>query len=95
MTEEAGAPGAIPHETARQAQSVKEPYTVRDQTGASAGQFPLAEGVPTASIAARLAREKGIPAPIITAVDQLLDGAITISEAVSNLMSRPLRAEDE
>lgn len=63
--------------------------------GDSLEGLPLAEGVPTASIAARLAREKGIAAPIITAVDQLLDGAITIREAVSNLMSRPLRAEDE
>lgn len=56
---------------------------------------PLAEGVPTAGIAARLAREKDIDAPIITAVDQLLSRSITIGEAVSNLMSRRLRAEDE
>jgi glycerol-3-phosphate dehydrogenase (NAD(P)+) len=56
---------------------------------------PLAEGVATAAIAARIARERGIDAPIIAAVAQLLDGAITIREAVSGLMSRPLRAEAE
>jgi glycerol-3-phosphate dehydrogenase (NAD(P)+) len=56
---------------------------------------PLAEGVATAAIAARIARERGIGAPIIAAVAQLLDGAITIREAVSGLMSRPLRTEAE
>jgi glycerol-3-phosphate dehydrogenase (NAD(P)+) len=56
---------------------------------------PLAEGVPTAAIAARLAREKGIAAPIITVVDELLSGSTTVPQAVSSLMTRPLRAEDE
>ena len=57
--------------------------------------LPLAEGVATAAIAARIARERGIDAPIIAAIDYLLRGAITVDEAVSNLMTRPLRAEDE
>ena len=42
-----------------------------------------------------IARERGIDAPIIAAVAAILDGAITINEAVSALMSRPLRAEAE
>lgn len=56
---------------------------------------PLAEGVATAGIAARIARERAIDAPIISAVAQILAGRITITEAVSALMSRPLRAEAE
>nr|MBA3446119.1 glycerol-3-phosphate dehydrogenase [Pseudaminobacter sp.] len=54
---------------------------------------PLAEGVATAAIAASVVRERGIDAPIIGAAAQILDGAITINEAVSALMSRPLRNE--
>ncbi len=56
---------------------------------------PLAEGVATAGIAARIARERGIDAPIIDAVDAILTGRRTITEAVSRLMTRPLRAEAE
>jgi glycerol-3-phosphate dehydrogenase (NAD(P)+) len=56
---------------------------------------PLAEGVATAGIAARIARERAIDAPIISAVAQILAGRITITEAVSALMSRPLRPEAE
>ncbi len=56
---------------------------------------PLAEGVATAHIAATIARRKLIDAPIISAVAQLLDGAITTSEAVSGLMSRPLKTETD
>ncbi len=57
--------------------------------------LPLAEGVPTAGIAARIATERGIDAPIITAVSAILDGAITIRQAVSALMTRPLRTETD
>ena len=56
---------------------------------------PLAEGVPTAAIAARLAAEQGIDAPIISAVAAILEGAITIGEAVSMLMTRPLKTEND
>lgn len=54
---------------------------------------PLAEGVATAGIAARLAAERGIEAPIIAAVAALLDRKLTIGEAVTMLMSRPLKTE--
>lgn len=54
---------------------------------------PLAEGVATSGIAARIARERDLDAPIIKAVAAILDGAITINEAVTGLMSRPLKAE--
>lgn len=57
--------------------------------------LPLAEGVATTVIAARLARERGVDAPIIEVTERLLQGAITVGEAVSRLMRRPLRSEDE
>ena len=57
--------------------------------------LPLAEGVPTAGIAARIATERGIDAPIIAAVSAILDGTITIRQAVSTLMTRPLKTETD
>ncbi|MBB5700571.1 glycerol-3-phosphate dehydrogenase (NAD(P)+) [Ochrobactrum daejeonense] len=55
---------------------------------------PLAEGVATAPIAAELCRKHNISAPIIDAVGALLDGKITIDEAVTALLNRPLKTED-
>lgn len=63
--------------------------------GEALDRLPLAEGVATAVIAARLAAEHGVDAPIISAVAQILDHSITIQEAVSALMSRPLKTESE
>lgn len=57
--------------------------------------LPLAEGVATAGIAARIAADRGVDAPIISAVAQILDRAITIQEAVVALMARPLRSETD
>lgn len=54
---------------------------------------PLAEGIFTASIAAKLAREHGLDAPIIFAVDAILAGRVTVEEAMEGLMSRPLKTE--
>jgi len=56
---------------------------------------PLAEGVATARIAARLAATRGIEAPIVAAVSLILDGRLSIGQAVASLMSRPLKAETE
>ena len=56
---------------------------------------PLAEGVATAGIAARLAGEQGIEAPIIAATAAILGGRMTVAQAMEALMSRPLRAEAE
>lgn len=63
--------------------------------GENLGGRPLAEGAATAEIAARIAREKGIAAPIIAAVDQLLKGQTTIHQAVADLMARPLKSEQD
>ncbi len=55
---------------------------------------PLAEGVATAGIAARLATERRIDAPIVAATAALLDGRIRIADAVETLLARPLKDED-
>jgi glycerol-3-phosphate dehydrogenase (NAD(P)+) len=54
---------------------------------------PLAEGVATAAIAATIARDRDIEAPIVDAVDRILVGEIAIKDAVAELMSRPLKSE--
>ncbi|MBX3598720.1 MAG: NAD(P)H-dependent glycerol-3-phosphate dehydrogenase [Rhizobiaceae bacterium] len=63
--------------------------------GEDLDNLPLAEGVATAGIAARIAMDHGVDAPIINAVSQLVDRRITIQEAVQQLMNRPLKTESE
>ncbi len=53
----------------------------------------LAEGVPTAQIAQKLAAERGISMPVTDAVAAVLAGTLSVDAAVDALMSRPLRAE--
>lgn len=77
------------------AQSRNFAYGLALGRGAPLAGLPLAEGVPTAEIAARIADERGIAAPIIHAVHDLLGGRTTVRDAVAALMSRPLRDEDE
>jgi len=55
---------------------------------------PLAEGVATAPIASELCRKLSVKAPIIDATAALLDGRISIDEAVEALLRRPLKNED-
>ena len=62
--------------------------------GESTAGLPLAEGVATAAIAAKIAVGRGIEAPIISAVSAFLDGRTTVSEATRTLLSRPLKSED-
>jgi glycerol-3-phosphate dehydrogenase (NAD(P)+) len=54
---------------------------------------PLAEGVATAFIAAKIAEERGIDAPIIMAAAAILEGKATVDEAVAALLMRPLKSE--
>lgn len=63
--------------------------------GESLADRPLAEGVATAGIAASIARDRGIEAPIIAAVAAILSGRTTITRAVEALMARPLKSETE
>lgn len=79
--------------TCGSAQSRNFSYGLAIGRGESLEGRPLAEGVATAGIAARIARDKGVEAPIIAAVDALLAGRITIGDAVAALMARPLKRE--
>ncbi len=56
---------------------------------------PLAEGVATASIAAKIARDRNIEAPIVDAVDRILAGEIAVRDAAAELMERPLKSETD
>jgi glycerol-3-phosphate dehydrogenase (NAD(P)+) len=53
----------------------------------------LAEGVFTAPVLLALARERAVDMPIATAVAALLDGTLTVDEAIESLLTRPLKAE--
>lgn len=60
---------------------------------AMAGGMPLAEGAWTAPIAARLAKDEEIDAPLITAVAALVEGKATVDDIISGLLARPLKRE--
>ena len=81
--------------TCGSAQSRNFAYGIALGRGDSRDGLKLAEGVATAGIAARIAAERGIEAPITDAVDRMLSGALSISEAIGELLSRPLKAEHE
>jgi glycerol-3-phosphate dehydrogenase (NAD(P)+) len=57
--------------------------------------LPLAEGAFTAAIAASIAAEAGVEAPIIGAVAAVLERRITPREAVAALLERPLKSETQ
>ncbi|MDX8518875.1 NAD(P)H-dependent glycerol-3-phosphate dehydrogenase [Mesorhizobium dulcispinae] len=81
--------------TCSSAQSRNFAYGLALGQGKPLAGLPLAEGVPTAGIAARIAAERGIEAPIISAVAAILDGKVTIGQAVTALMTRPLKTETD
>jgi glycerol-3-phosphate dehydrogenase (NAD(P)+) len=62
------------------------PDTIQDTTG-------LAEGAFTASVLVEMARERSVDMPISFAVAALLDGKLSVDDAVGSLLSRPLKAE--
>lgn len=53
----------------------------------------VAEGVPTAAVAYRLALEHKLDLPIIRAVNKLIQGESSVHDALLELMSRPPRPE--
>jgi len=63
----------------------------RSPTDLRAG--PLAEGVFTAPVLVEIAKKKNVEMPIAQAVAAVLAGRITVEEAISGLLSRPLKAE--
>jgi glycerol-3-phosphate dehydrogenase (NAD(P)+) len=60
------------------------------QASAAAG---LAEGAFTAAALVELAAEAGVEMPIATAVAAILEGSLSVHEAIENLLTRPFRAE--
>jgi len=81
--------------TCASAQSRNFAYGLALGGGASRDGLPLAEGVATTAIAARIVAERGIEAPILAAVDLILQGRASVADAVQMLMTRPLKAESE
>jgi glycerol-3-phosphate dehydrogenase (NAD(P)+) len=53
----------------------------------------LAEGAFTAAALVEMANQAGIEMPIATAVAAILDGSLTVNDAIENLLTRPFRAE--
>lgn len=68
-------------------------YGMAMGAGENLSRMKLAEGVHTTGIAAQLCCDANIDAPIINAVDSVLSGEIDINEAMTKLLSRPLKAE--
>ncbi|WP_413465086.1 NAD(P)H-dependent glycerol-3-phosphate dehydrogenase [Novosphingobium profundi] len=62
---------------------------------ALAGKSSVAEGAATAPILDDLARREGLDMPIVAAVRRLLEGAAPAGEVVADILSRPLRSEQE
>lgn len=54
---------------------------------------PLSEGAFTATIAAKISRDRQIDMPITECVARILDGALSIDDAIDALMNRPLTKE--
>ena len=65
----------------------------RGRSPAELRSGPLAEGVLTAPVLVEIARKKGIEMPIAQAVGGILADRINVEEAISGLLSRPLKAE--
>ena len=53
----------------------------------------LAEGVFTAPVLLAMARERSVDMPIAAAVAALLDGTMSVDQAIELLLTRPLKAE--
>lgn len=62
---------------------------------ALSGKNSVAEGAATAPVLADLARRDGIDMPIVDAVARLLAGEVPAGAVVSDILSRPLRDEQE
>jgi glycerol-3-phosphate dehydrogenase (NAD(P)+) len=57
------------------------------------GGSKLAEGAYTASVLTEMARARQIDMPIAQAVSDVLEGSVTVDEAIERLLARPIRAE--
>jgi glycerol-3-phosphate dehydrogenase (NAD(P)+) len=68
-----------------------EGRALQDVLGA---RVAVTEGVYTAAAVVRLATERGIDMPISKAVCAILEGQVTVDDAIAALMQRPIKAED-
>jgi len=68
-----------------------EGQTVGELLGAG---MPLAEGAYTAGIALDLAARHGIDMPITAAVAAVIAGTLSVDDAISGLVTRPLKSEN-
>jgi glycerol-3-phosphate dehydrogenase (NAD(P)+) len=66
----------------------------RGEPLATAAHGQLAEGAFTAAVLVQMARQKGISMPVSEAVAAILEGKVSIADAVLALMNRPVRAEE-
>lgn len=62
------------------------PETARNST-------KLAEGTFTASVLSEMAQDHGVDMPIVAAVSAVLEGTMSVDDAIGSLMTRPFRAE--
>jgi glycerol-3-phosphate dehydrogenase (NAD(P)+) len=53
----------------------------------------LAEGAFTASVLVEMAKDRGIDMPISTAVASVLEGWVSVDQAIESLLTRPFRSE--
>ena len=58
------------------------------------GRTAVTEGVYTAVAVRRIAAEKGIEMPICSAVCDIVEGCLSVADAIGRLMQRPLKPED-
>jgi glycerol-3-phosphate dehydrogenase (NAD(P)+) len=58
------------------------------------GRTAVTEGVYTAVAVRRIATEKGIEMPICSAVCDIVEGRLSVADAIGRLMQRPLKPED-
>ncbi|WP_306118996.1 MULTISPECIES: NAD(P)H-dependent glycerol-3-phosphate dehydrogenase [unclassified Roseitalea] len=79
--------------TCASAQSRNFTYGRAIGRGEDPSGLKLAEGVPTAAIADRIARQHGIDAPIIATVAAILSGRLDVDIAIATLLARPIRPE--
>jgi len=57
------------------------------------GRKSVAEGVYTAAAVVKVAEEKGVEMPIAAAVHAIVQGTVSVDDAIEGLLSRPFRPE--
>jgi glycerol-3-phosphate dehydrogenase (NAD(P)+) len=62
-------------------------------TAVLGGRRSVAEGVYTAGAVVRVAGVRGIELPICESVHEIVQGTLTVDEAIETLLSRPFKAE--